>query len=838
MPISDDGNTVESIFEAKVEQCLTDRRIVGYFNRDLVDGDDVRDQLVEGVAFRQAIERESYRAYGGTRTELQDAEQRIRQTLENARYSGRTVATFGGIFIIALLLFIEIVFVFHFDTSLILIVSTILVGISVWYPANPNSGRRYTLRSFILAILLFLTSLCVIILPHIPKNLLQIPYVLLGAWTVAMIVGYLLRNDDTARQLSGRLLIARKRVSIFFLKVDLPRYEKIWLDDCVEEVIMPQAVLAINTILGEDKDRLLVEQDSEGLRKLQDPSFTVPTRSERRIESVLSHMDGGSIALAGPRGAGKSTLLKKFSGPLSVDMRSAPCVSVYLTAPAEYVPRDFIAELFRRLCEAYLLYVDCPLPGPIYKERQKFNPWQALRRTVAILWLLIRTGFALALIVWLTWPFVKVAYPHVYAFAQAKASHWHHYANRYAQIWWRRYRVYCRIGLLVLALFFLPGPALWKRYTRRRKEPALARKAREYLLRLQVDKTVTWGTGLNSPRLRGMSFNVNRGGSASYTPWTLPELVGYTRRFMQDISDRFKRSSQAVIVGIDEIDRIGSLEQAERFVGEIKAVFGVEKCFFLVAVAEDVGSIFAQRATAGRSILENAFDDIIMVEPLSFKETRDLLLKRVPGFTDSFVYLVHAFSGGLPRELIRITRRVVEINQESRRADHHPRLEDVAISLVKEELAEAIRASRSQLSRLTLRADWVGTFEKLRSASVSLRRKSFLEAEGLHDVITELSELSPPDEEHGDQAAFTSDEHSARRITADFSAFSFFGMTVVEAFSDRYFDFRVVQQSTARGSEGSYEELAVARTELTVSPASSRAMLYRFRESLRSHETI
>jgi hypothetical protein len=42
------------------------------------------------------------------------------------------------------------------------------------------------------------------------------------------------------------------------------------------------------------------------------------------------------------------------------------------------------------------------------------------------------------------------------------------------------------------------------------------------------------------------------------------------------------------------------------FVGEIKAVFGVEKCFFLVAVAEDVGSIFAQRATAGRSILEIA----------------------------------------------------------------------------------------------------------------------------------------------------------------------------------------------------------------------------------------
>ena len=606
---------------------------------------------------------------------------------------------------------------------------------------------------------------------------------------------------------------------------------------------MPQVVLAINTILGEDKDRLLVAQDSEGLRKLQDPNYTVSTVSEQKVASVLSQMDGGSIALAGSRGAGKSTLLRKFSGPLRIRINGQPCISLYLTAPAEYVPRDFIAELLQRLCETYLAYMGLPLPQPIYRERMKLSLRALVRHLVAFMWLFLRTAILVFIIIRIAQSFRLTHYNDMYLATVDTFRHWYHQADHYAyqQIDTHHLRSYwtiLRVGILsIVVLFLLAALAQWKEYMRPDREPELAQRAREYLLRLQVDKTVTWGTTLKAPPIRGLGLSTSRGGSASYTPWTLPELVGYTRRFMHDIAEKFQNSSHAIVIGIDEIDRIGSLDHAERFIGEIKAVFGVEKCFFLVAVAEDVGSVFAQRATVGRSMLENAFDDIIVVEPLKLEETRDLLLKRVPGFTDSFVYLVHALSGGLPRELIRITRRLVDVNQEF--SSSRPLLESLTFVLIQEQLVEAIRATRSQMSRLTLHANWTAFFETLLVASTILQPASAFPAIAVYDIVQKLSELMAPEFLPGTfdrRAMIARDEDRAKRLVTDLAAFSYFGMTVIDAFSDKFFDFQFVQQTTAGGSAGSYEQLAVARTELAVSAENSRAIVGRFRDSLLSHE--
>ena len=237
---------------------------------------------------------------------------------------------------------------------------------------------------------------------HILINIPWTPFIFFPVLAVTCTVCYFIANEKTIKQCLRILAVVWDDRLILQLRRQLPRAERKWLDDCVEDIIMPQAVLIINTTLGKNKDLLLVEQDSEGLRKLQDQNL-VYTRSDRRVANVLSQMDGGSIALAGPRGAGKSTLLRKFSGPINIEANGGPCISVYVTAPAEYVPRDFIAEVLQHLCEGYLLHENCPMPEPIYSER-KHSLKRALGRIPGAIRLALRVTVVAAIIAWMAWP--------------------------------------------------------------------------------------------------------------------------------------------------------------------------------------------------------------------------------------------------------------------------------------------------------------------------------------------------------------------------------------------------------------------------------------------------
>lgn len=840
----------KSAFGDKVLECLNDRRVAGYFRRGLVQQEDVVQALVDGPAFEQALKTKRYQRFSYSRTEMQGLIECNKAVFDEGVLNGRTAsivlcsALLGALSLAQLALNGVI-------TCTISIASAIsaLFATALFVKARSSIGRRF--RRIALAAFFALIAVCPMVSLHILIHLDWALPIFLPLLTLACIVCYLLTSSrETVDQCLYLLEVAWKDRSFFSKKRNVAWEQERWLSKCIDSIIMPQVVLAINTTLGKDKDRLLVEEDSEGLRKLQDPTFTVETRSERRIANLLSQMDGGSIALAGPRGAGKSTLLRKFSGPLRDAAGFGKCVSVYVTAPAEYLPRDFIAELLQRLCETYLQLWNYPMPEPIFREHRP-NIKRLLGYALGIIRLTFRAAIACAIIAWMAWPvighLVKMHYPYHHYYVSILNYSQHEFDHAYAKLYnsihksfnplWSFLAVFMRIVVILIALVFLSSSLrMWKACIGLRSESALAKRARDHLLRLQVEKTVTWGRSLSSPTGRIVGLSINRGGSASYTPWTLPELVRHTRLFMQDISEEMKGSSYPIVIGIDEIDRIGSLDHAERFIAEIKAIFGVERCFFLVAVAEDVGSVFAQRATAGRSILENAFDDIVAVEMLDLAETRDLLLKRVPGFTDSFVYLVHALSGGLPRELIRVTRRLVEVNQDLHESGRNPRLEDLSFALVKEALLEAIRATRSQLARLTLGLDWVVVFERLRQAKTSLSHSSSFFDPDSYRTIRELSQLGIPKdslEKGRDKPSFDGDEQAARQIIQDFIAFSLFGLTIIDAFSDGCFDLEIVRTKPI-GSEGSYEELAAARVELTISPHHSMIMLDRFRDSMHS----
>lgn len=268
---------------------------------------------------------------------------------------------------------------------------------------------------------------------------------------------------------------------------------------------------------------------------------------------------------------------------------------------------------------------------------------------------------------------------------------------------------------------------------------------------------------------------------------------------------------------IDEVDRIGSAEEATRFLSEVKAVFGSVNCYFLVAVADELGAAFARRVITGRSHIENAFDEIILLEPMSFELSRQLLQRRVPGFTDAFVRLGLALSGGLPRELIRVARRLVEINIEF---EYELRLSQLADRLVQEEIHEAITGTRSQIASALISPEWGAVLDRLR-----LLDRFFEPDAGLGELRPALKELA---ELASDQpAAATPEEQPIRMAVTELSALAFLDMTISDAFRDASFE-----AAGAPDAAGPYVDLAAARRELGVSAESCRRAVQRIRLAL------
>jgi len=137
-----------------------------------------------------------------------------------------------------------------------------------------------------------------------------------------------------------------------------------------------------------------------------------------------------------------------------------------------------------------------------------------------------------------------------------------------------------------------------------------------------------------------MQAAISQAVSRRSLPWTLPELVAQLADFLEQIADTEERERQRkVLICIDEVDRIGSADKAAKFISEIKVIFGVPNCFFFVAVAEELGLSLGTVGISGRSVADNAFDEIISLEPMSFESCRDLLERRVPGITESYVWL-------------------------------------------------------------------------------------------------------------------------------------------------------------------------------------------------------
>ncbi|WP_189932081.1 NACHT domain-containing protein [Streptomyces sulfonofaciens] len=359
----------------------------------------------------------------------------------------------------------------------------------------------------------------------------------------------------------------------------------------------------------------------------------VSTAAVQQTALHLRELESASIGVSGPRGGGKSTLMQRFCAPESAGYED---LLVLVPAPTSYDPREFLVHLFAEVCRA--------ITGESAAEGTE-RPRRAGRLQRALAGLVALTGM-LAVLAAVSWQDLS------------------HAGRRLAG----EPRLLVLVGGGLLALVGIAwtlalsggagraraGAARQGRAPKRRASGAQAA-AVHHLRTLQYQSTVqrTRSTQFTLPGGLGLQFT--GGEQVQHTEHLLsyPELVARFRALLDLVALERRPLGGRVIIGIDELDKVGTAEEAERFLNDLKVVFGIQGCHFLVAVSEDALTAFGRRVLDVRTTFDSAFDRVVTVPPLGLGQARELLELRGVRLPEPFLWLCHALSGGLPRDLLR-----------------------------------------------------------------------------------------------------------------------------------------------------------------------------------------
>jgi energy-coupling factor transporter ATP-binding protein EcfA2 len=202
-------------------------------------------------------------------------------------------------------------------------------------------------------------------------------------------------------------------------------------------------------------------------------------------------------------------------------------------------------------------------------------------------------------------------------------------------------------------------------------------------IRFQRSYSSGWSGALKIPA--GFESGLTLGTSLAQKQESLPELVDRFRGYVESITREYSR----LIIGIDELDKLKSESSAREFVNDIKAIFNIPNCFYLMSVSENAISNFERRGMPFRDEFDSAFDDIRRIDYLTLDGSRHLLGRRVLGLPEAFLCLCYVLSAGLPRDLIRVARAMLDY------AKMHPgenSIKEVAEALITTEVSKKIRA--------------------------------------------------------------------------------------------------------------------------------------------------
>lgn len=473
--------------------------------------------------------------------------------------------------------------------------------------------------------------------------------------------------------------------------------------EIIETAILPLLRTEINNNSQSYEVEIRIDGAS-GLSELTDPMYKVSTNSSKRVAALLNLMPGGSIGLAGPRGCGKTTLMESYCGSKRTDSSS---VATMVSAPVEYSPREFLLHLYSKVCREVL--------GPDADIALGLDPLSRRNRRKDAMAMLSGSFILSAVGV-----FLLVAPGAGLEFSTS-------------QLW----------GLASLVIGFLLVLHVSRSSTPSKQNghatASLANLASDRLeeIRFQQAFTTTWAGSLKAPV--GIESTLGGGRSLTRQQMHLPEIVDSLRSFLEVAA-----SEHRLIIGIDELDKMPSERAAEQFLNDIKGIFGVRGCYFMVSVSEDAMAGFERRGMPFRDVFDSAFDEIVWFSPLAESEAIAAIDRRVVRMPVPFKKLCHALAGGLPRDLIRVARATV--NAQSRQS-HSPdgeqvvatNLNEIVRRLLAKDVDRKTHAVAVAARRISLEPDvsrFLVACEGMRHANVS--------PTSLQSRILEISQIDAP----------------------------------------------------------------------------------------------
>jgi hypothetical protein len=338
----------------------------------------------------------------------------------------------------------------------------------------------------------------------------------------------------------------------------------------------------------------------------------------------------------------------------------------------------------------------------------------------------------------------------------------------------------------------------------RRFRPEQLAEQRLEEIRFQQTLASGWSASVNLPL--GSKLGADSKLTLARAPWTLPEVVDEFRAYLRSLTDR----SHYLVIGIDELDKIDNEEDARQFLNDIKGVFGVRGCYYLVSVSEDAMSSFERRGMPFRDVFDSSFDSVLRVAYLELPEARDILESRVTGLPVPYQCLCYVLSGGLPRDLVRVTRDLVHQRAAGKKTMH-----DLCEAVLRSELrgkvaATAVHARMLDDADRDLILDWLQP-----------HNRDGLNPSQLPERFKELASWPRM------QPTPSAEADGLQRLGLELLAFTYYGATVLEFFgAEQKLREFLMHEDTGLAT---FETLARARQSFALSPALAAKSVTAFR---------